>query len=1059
VSEQKATISPSLYVACGVLLGCALTLIIVFGVQALSKAAVAEEENPFALSLGAVRTTEGRLSGPLSYAPFPTTLTRRDFEALERSVRAQPPRSPEEQAFLLAARGRIDAAIPKLEEAVQAAPREPALLSDLSALYGERARTQDRPEDNVAALEMAERAVAASPEKEEPLFNRALALEHLFLNDEALKAWQKYLETDTISRWADEARIHLEKIAAVVDRQPPPDHHLLLLQAVDEGDESAIARYSIQNPQVAREVIENSLFGKWAEAVARDIPEKAARRLTGARTIAATIADHGGDRSFLRIVAEMERVANKPFGERATDTLVQSLRQFRAAQEAMEEGLCPGAIAQLSKAEDGLRSLQSAAVPIVAYRLAICRPDQDDVQATLRSLSSDPLLAEAPSIEARRQLHLGDIEQKKGSPTDAIAAFQRALHLFKTLGEAPNVAFLEHLIARSLDTLGRPTEAWSYRYDSLSRISRAPSKRYLPLAFDVLEGAVRASLSQRRPEAALDFENHLITKAKISQIPQEIVFDLLHRSQIEASLDRLKEAKHDFKEALSLLRILPPPHRKALAASIEVVRSQIERSEDRAEAIAQDLSVRPIELLGQQADLAFRQGDTASAENYLARALDQLERQREKVAPGSYRVSFFDQANSLYERMVALQLHLDRQERALEVLERFRARTLLDQLGTLSDPGAPRVAPLRCHDLCRRMPERTVIAVFAVIEDRLITWLVQSSGVAISPHQPYWPDLEALMKRIGEARDGRPEAREALEQLHRELVSPWLSDVSGNDRIIFVPTLSLYNLPFAALIDPKTGRFLVQDHAVGIAPSASGFVAAVERDHQISAAPLTNVLLVGDPAPDREGNGNLPRLQGSLREIESLSRIYHGLDTRILTSTEATPAHVLTYLGHADIVHLAVHAVAEREDPEHSGLVLASSGNGPGSLSARDILKLHLPRTRLVVMAACDTNTGPVSASEGSLSIGSAFLTAGVPAVVGSLWKVNDSSTMRLSLHFHEELRRGADALSALRTAQLQELATSQARSDWTWASFEVFGGVAERPYSTPSPTNRKISR
>jgi CHAT domain-containing protein len=73
------------------------------------------------------------------------------------------------------------------------------------------------------------------------------------------------------------------------------------------------------------------------------------------------------------------------------------------------------------------------------------------------------------------------------------------------------------------------------------------------------------------------------------------------------------------------------------------------------------------------------------------------------------------------------------------------------------------------------------------------------------------------------------------------------------------------------------------------------------------------------------------------------------------------------------------------------------------------------------------------------------FLAAGVPAVVGTLWAVEDQSTARLTVRFHLELKRGADALSALRIAQLAELAGHAGEPNWTWASFEVFGGAAPR--------------
>src|SRR4029077_11387211 len=105
----------------------------------------------------------------------------------------------------------------------------------------------------------------------------------------------------------------------------------------------------------------------------------------------------------------------------------------------------------------------------------------------------------------------------------------------------------------------------------------------------------------------------------------------------------------------------------------------------------------------------------------------------------------------------------------------------------------------------------------------------------------------------------------------------------------------------------------------------------------------------------------------------------------------------------------------------------------------------HLGRARLGGLAPAGSHAGPVSASEGALSLAYSFLAAGVPAVLGTLQVVEDESTARLSVRFHQELLRGADALSALRTAQREEIAAHGPRSNWTWASFQVYGGVEER--------------
>jgi len=980
------------------------------------------------------RLTEGRL-GQIAYAPFPTPLLPQGLQLIAQRA-GMPPR---ERVLLYLAAKNLGRAITHLEEVTEKAPGDALLLSDLSSLYGERARAEDRPDDYVASLEMADRAVSAVSDSAEANFNRALALEHLFLYEEASRAWVRYLQIEDSSPWADEARTHLEKLAAAADRQPDPDFHLLLIQAVDAGHLDVVAELASEAPEEAREVFEIKVIPKWAESIARGSSDPAARRLAGARVLAETLAKRGGDRSFLQIVEEMEEAAGTRPERRTTNPLIHSLQLLRVGQEAMEEQQFTVAERALATAETDLRAIHSAAAAQVLFLEAICQAKKKNVrgaEAALRRLGHEPsLLANHPSLEARRQLWLGFLAQRRSAPTDALAYYQRALPLFISLGEFPNTASIQHLMSESLGSLGRPGEAWRYWYRTLEWARKGHSGREAMLVLDALNTAVTAALAQRRPEAALDFQTSLLQLARASDNRTDIVDQLLRRARIKAALGRREEARKDFARIPSVLEGMPLGARERLAARLDLARSEIAEGKDLAAAIAFDSSDQALvpRSLSARIDFDFQRGDTVAAESGLERSLEELERRREKVAPGSDRISFFDQAQPMYERMIALQLHLGRPEKGFEALERFRARTLLDQLQEVpahDERSDTSIYLLSWETICRRVPEHTVIVVYAVVDGRLVTWLVRAEGILLVQQQPIWSSVSSLVQ--AKRRNG------SLEQLRRSLIAPWQREVPLGDRIVFVPTRTLFEVPFAAFRDPASGRFLIEDHPIAVAPSASGFLAALEHDRTLSAGRPASVLLVGDPAIDPFSRDRLPRLRAS--EIDLLSGLYRGLSTRVLKNSDATPARVLSALGQSDIVHLAVHSVPVQEDPARSHLVLAS-----GNLTARDILGLRLPRTRLVVLAACGTQAGPVSPSEGSLSLSSAFLAAGVPAVVGSLWPVDDASTARLSVRLHQEILRGADPMVALRTAQLAELDTVLGRTDWTWASFEVFGGVAAR--------------
>jgi putative zinc finger protein len=86
--------------------------------------------------------------------------------------------------------------------------RDAGLLTDLTAAYLSRGG----PGDDARGRATAERAVQADPKRPEAWFNLALAAEALDTPARATDAWKKFLELDSTSGWAEEARRHLDRL-------------------------------------------------------------------------------------------------------------------------------------------------------------------------------------------------------------------------------------------------------------------------------------------------------------------------------------------------------------------------------------------------------------------------------------------------------------------------------------------------------------------------------------------------------------------------------------------------------------------------------------------------------------------------------------------------------------------------------------------------------------------------------------------------------------------------------------------------------------------------------
>ena len=121
--------------------------------------------------------------------------------------------------------------------------------------------------------------------------------------------------------------------------------------------------------------------------------------------------------------------------------------------------------------------------------------------------------------------------------------------------------------------------------------------------------------------------------------------------------------------------------------------------------------------------------------------------------------------------------------------------------------------------------------------------------------------------------------------------------------------------------------------------------------------------------------------------------------------------------------------------------------NSDGVLQAFEVEEMKLPRTRLVVLSACQTGTERTYKGEGAISIARSFISVGVPIVVASLWPVDSNATADLMIKFHRYRKvSGLSSVEALRKAQLDMLGSSDEvkKRPYGWASFVVFGGYAD---------------
>src|SRR5262249_57281851 len=108
---------------------------------------------------------------------------------------------------------------------------------------------------------------------------------------------------------------------------------------------------------------------------------------------------------------------------------------------------------------------------------------------------------------------------------------------------------------------------------------------------------------------------------------------------------------------------------------------------------------------------------------------------------------------------------------------------------------------------------------------------------------------------------------------------------------------------------------------------------------------------------------------------------------------EATRAKVMgPETSRYHILHFATHAVLNEQRPALSGLVLSLVGRDgaaqEGFVGVHDIASLRLSAD-LVILSACRTALGQELRGEGLVGLTRAFMLAGGPRVLATLWQVD----------------------------------------------------------------------
>lgn len=256
--------------------------------------------------------------------------------------------------------------------------------------------------------------------------------------------------------------------------------------------------------------------------------------------------------------------------------------------------------------------------------------------------------------------------------------------------------------------------------------------------------------------------------------------------------------------------------------------------------------------------------------------------------------------------------------------------------------------------------------------------------------------------------------------------------ILGIQRIVLMPSGSLQLLPLHAAWRIENGHkhYLLDDYEVTYAPSAYVLDISSRRVAEWRSA---GALVAG--IESYKSLPPLPNAAKEAREIAALFAVQPLLD--VMASKDALSK---TTSGKA-FIHLSCHAFfSQGDNPLASALVLANDEKL--TLAEINDGALDLSANRLVTLSACETGVIDVSqAPDEYIGFPAGFLQAGAPAVISSLWTVDDKSTSLLMERFYRNhLEKGMSLAKALREAQLWLRDMTNYENPFYWAAFYFSG-------------------
>jgi CHAT domain-containing protein/Tfp pilus assembly protein PilF len=668
---------------------------------------------------------------------------------------------------------------------------------------------------------------------------------------------------------------------------------------------------------------------------------------------------------------------------------------------------------------------------------------------------------EATTLYGLANLYIGE-----NQPAKALPVLERAVAAWRASGDKRGLAEALAYTARAQAELGQFDAAQASAAESLDLARAVQDRRLTGIALS--EMARTDLLSGHRDKAAEASEQALIEFRAIGDGTHEAL-SLETIARAESERGNLPAARQSMEEALRLTE----QNRGATAS--DQLRASFFATQQESYAFYVDLLMR----MGEP-EAALQANERSRARSLLDMLAASGTDIREGVDPKlmARERDLSDRLNAKGSRLLPLLGRDDPQAAALTAEIRDLQSEYQD-VETAIRSASPRYAaltqpaPLTVAEIRRQVldPE-TLLLEYSLGEKTSWLWTVsmdQLHAFALPPRAA----IEAQATKVYElSATHRPDS-ELTPEIRKliDMVLAPATSVLGNRRLAIVADGALQRIPFAllaptpreiAMLPSASAIAALRAQTAGRAPASKLLAVFADpvfdsSDPRVASDPSAGTLALAQP-PDSsvsrllehlavaqsgttDARLRIPRLPFTSQEADAILQVANNSSDLKATGFEASRAEALSgVLGQYRYLHFATHGYLDTERPELSALVLSQFDRQgrpvDGFLRVNDIYNSRLAAD-LVVLSACQTGLGKEVRGEGLMGLTRAFMYAGVPRVIVSLWSVDDRATAELMAAFYRSLLRDHKRPSeALLAAQQEVRKHKEWQSPYYWAAF-----------------------